>query len=180
MTKEKKEFPWPTVGGYNLYDVMSALQKSIRRGLEDDALFWGTELFLSEYPDQAWNRLLIISSEDVGLADPSLSARIKALHDFYVHDRKSGEARLFFIHAILTLVRAPKSRLVDHATVVYFNGPREQREIPDYALDQHTPTGKTRGRGYEHFFDVGTILVNETGKDIYRERAKAILLKKDQ
>ena len=37
MTKEKKEFPWPTVGGYNLYDVMSALQKSIRRGLEDDA-----------------------------------------------------------------------------------------------------------------------------------------------
>jgi replication-associated recombination protein RarA len=64
----RREFPWPTVLGYDLYEVMSAMQKSIRRGLEEDALFWGTELYLSDLADQAWSRLLVISSEDVGLA----------------------------------------------------------------------------------------------------------------
>jgi hypothetical protein len=30
-----KIFPWPTVGGYDYFEVISALQKSIRRGLEE-------------------------------------------------------------------------------------------------------------------------------------------------
>jgi hypothetical protein len=32
--------PQKTIGGYNGYQVISALQKCIRRGLEQDALFW--------------------------------------------------------------------------------------------------------------------------------------------
>jgi replication-associated recombination protein RarA len=131
VATQRREFPWPTVGGYDLYEVMSALQKSIRRGLEEDALFWGTELYLSEYADHAWNRLLVISSEDVGLAAPLATITVKALHDMYSHDKKSKESRLYFVHAILTLVRAPKSRLVDNATIVFLKGTREPREIPD-------------------------------------------------
>jgi replication-associated recombination protein RarA len=172
-----KVFPWPTVGGYDYYEVVSALQKSIRRGLEEDALFWGTELYLSEYVGHAWNRLLIISSEDVGLAAPEVSVQVKTLRDLYKEDKKSGEARLYFIHAILALVRAPKSRLVDHALIVFFEGPREKRGIPDYALDIHTTQGRVMGRGNEHFFERGAVLKNGTD-DPYRQRAKAIRCQK--
>ncbi len=111
MTRAAQKFPWPTVGGYDLYEVLSALQKSIRRGLEEDALFWATELYLSDYADHAWNRLLVISSEDVGLAAP-LGIRIKGLHGLYSRDKKSEESRLRFVDAVSALVRAPKSRIV--------------------------------------------------------------------
>ena len=106
MTNAAREFPWPTVGGYDLYEVLSALQKSIRRGMEEDALFWGTELYLSDYADHAWNRLLVISSEDVGLAAPQASISVRNLHDLYNRNKKSGESRLHFDHAVSTLARA--------------------------------------------------------------------------
>jgi replication-associated recombination protein RarA len=61
--------------------VQSAFQKSIRRGLEEDALFWGTELHLHGGVNQAWNRMQIIASEDVGLASPSAPILIRTLHD---------------------------------------------------------------------------------------------------
>ena len=131
MTKAAREFPWPTVDGYDFYEVVSALQQSIRRGLEEDALFWGTEMYLSDYADHAWNRLLIISSEDVGFAEPLATVTVKALHDLYCKDKKARESRLYFIHAILLLVRAPKSRIVCNATVARFEEPRKPREIQD-------------------------------------------------
>ncbi len=177
--KESKTFPWPTVGGYDLYEVMSALQKSIRRGLEDDALFWGTEMCLSEYTDHAWKRLLVIASEDVGMADTTAVVAVKTLHDLYTQYKKDDSARLWFVHAILILVYARKSRCVDNAAIVYFEGPREERHIPDYALDIHTPQGKAMGRGYEHFFDVGATLENVVrGGDIYWNRAREIRCRK--
>ena len=130
MATQRREFPWPTVLGYDLYEVMSAMQKSIRRGLEEDVLFWGTELYLSDYADHAWSRLLVISSEDVGLAS-LVGLYVKALNDLYRRNKKSGESRLYFVHATLLLARAPKSRIVDHATIVSFEGRREKRALPD-------------------------------------------------
>ena len=47
MGDAQESFPWQTVGGYDFYEVLSALQKSIRRCLEEDALFWASELYLS-------------------------------------------------------------------------------------------------------------------------------------
>ena len=126
----RRDFPWPTVLGYDLYEVMSAMQKTIRRGLEEDALFWGTELYLGDYADHAWSRLLVISSEDVGLASTA-GMYTKVLNDMYRRNKKSGEARLYFTHAILLLARAPKSRIVDHATIVSFEGPRGKQALPD-------------------------------------------------
>jgi len=167
------QFPWPTVGGYDYYEVVSALQKSIRRGLEDDALFWATELYMSEYALHAWKRLLVIASEDIGPAMNGASLVVKNLYDMWFENKKSGEAKLWFVHAVLVLVRAPKTRIVDHATIVFFEGKREHREIPDWALDIHTSSGRFLGRGYEHFFDIGASLAGE-GTDEYRDRAKEI------
>ena len=69
----------PTVGGYLCGEVASALQKSLRRGEERDALFWATELELSGFGKYVWKRLRIIASEDVGLAEPLAAATVRAL-----------------------------------------------------------------------------------------------------
>lgn len=169
-----KRFPWPTVGGYDFYEVMSAMQKSIRRGEEEATLFWASELYLSDYADHAWGRFHVIASEDIGLADNSVCVQIQTLHERWKDRKKDldGEARLYFIHAALILVRAPKSRLVDDALITIFEGERPKLDIPDYALDVHTTRGKAMGRSVEHFFDEGAKLVNETLPDPYRERAK--------
>jgi replication-associated recombination protein RarA len=54
-------------------EVASAVQKCIRRGLEEDALYWGYEMMASPNPSHRthlWNRLKVIASEDVGPACP--------------------------------------------------------------------------------------------------------------
>lgn len=171
-------FPWPTIGGYDYYEVISALQKSIRRGLEPDALFWATELYLSNYAVHAWSRFRIIASEDIGPAANSVCLIIDTLHRTWqerTKDKKNpcDDAKLYFIHAVLVLVRSPKSRTVDDCLHVSFND-RTHRDIPDYALDRHTTRGKLKGRGYEHFFSEGTKLANETIPNPYTDRVKEL------
>lgn len=170
---EQLPLPWNTLGGYDVYEVLSVLQKSIRRGLEEDALFWATELYLSGCREHVWRRLRIIASEDVGLAVPSMVTDIQALYNAWKISTE-GENRLFFVHAVLLLARSPKSRIVDNALMVYFEGPRPLREIPDYALDKHTRRGREMGRGNKHFFAVGALLGKQTLEDPYEERAKQV------
>lgn len=154
-----------SVGGYKLGEVASAMQKSIRRGLESDALFWATELDISGYGEYVWKRLKIITSEDVGLASPQLAATIHALYSCWLEQRKKadtrhGPERLFLVHAIILLARSPKSRLVDHALIVMYEATREKRPIPDFALDKHTARGKALRRGHDHFWKEGAKLSN--------------------
>jgi replication-associated recombination protein RarA len=175
-----KTFPWPTVGGYDLYEVQSAFQKSIRRSLENDSLFWGTELYMSEYESIAWNRMKIIASEDIGIADPDACVRISVLYENWKRDKKAGESKLYFIHAILTLVRAKKSRIVDHALITFFDGNRSHRDVPDWALDCHTAKGRSMGRGVDHFFEFGSILdPSIEHEDAYKETAHKIRRRKE-
>lgn len=169
-----KTFPWKTIGGYDIYEVMSALQKSIRRGLQDDALFWASEMYMSEYESHAWVRLTVIASEDVGIADPLIAIQIRILRDTWKERKKEGDAKLYFVDAVLRLVRAPKSRIADHAVITYFEGDRPKKPIPDYALDVHTAQGRALNRGYEHFFNDGAQLANCVVADPYEEQARTI------
>jgi replication-associated recombination protein RarA len=168
-----------SVGGYKLGEVASALQKSIRRGDEDSALFWATELDLSGYTEYAWKRLRIITSEDVGLAEPMMAANIQALYQAWSDQRKKrderhGPERLFFVHAIMLLARAKKSRMVDHALIAYYEAERPTRCIPDCALDKHTVTGKRLRRGHEHFWTEGAKINNAAKlEDPYYTTARA-------
>lgn len=170
----------PTPGGYRCGEVASALQKCIRRGLEDDALFWATELDLAGFGEYVWKRLRIIASEDVGLASPGLVAEIRALYDNWIDQRKKkderhGPERLFMVHAVILLSRSPKSRLVDHALIVMYEGARIAREIPDFALDKHTARGRHRRRGWKHFWQEGAKLHPASDvSDSYVVRAREI------
>ena len=175
---EKTTFPWATVGGYDFYEVLSALQKTIRRGLREEALFWASELYLSGYEIHAWRRLLVIASEDVGSADPMIFVQVRALWDTWSERKKEGDAKLYFIDAVLRLVNATKSRITDSATIVFFEGDRLRPDIPDYALDVHTGRGRDKGRGYQHFFEEGAKLDCLTVPDPYAAQAKLIRIKK--
>jgi replication-associated recombination protein RarA len=156
-----------TPNGHACGEASSALQKSIRRGEEREALYWATELDLAGYGNYAWKRLRLIASEDVGLADPEAVLLTRTLYENWVEQRKAekdvspGSAPLFLIHAVVVLARARKNRLVDHAYMVMYEGDREPIEVPDHALDKHTGRGRRLGRGEDHFFDVAAKLVNE-------------------
>ena len=173
-----------TPGGHRCGEVASALQKCIRRGLGDDALYWATELDLAGFSEYVWKRLRIIASEDVGLADSAAAVTIHALYQHWLEQRKKKDTRhaperLFFIHAILYLARAPKSRLVDHALIVHYEGPRERREIPDFALDRHTSRGRAAKRAWKHFWEQGARLENRADLDDPYER-QAREIRRDQ
>lgn len=155
-----------TQKGHSLFEVASALQKSIRRGLEDEAMYWAVELFESGYDSFCWKRLRIISSEDVGLANPFISQQIYSLWMMYqeqkkVKDEKNRPERLFLTHAIFLLARSKKSRIIDHALLHYWaEHETDDRKIPGFAYDKHTREGKRLGFGWKHFFEEATQLGN--------------------
>lgn len=55
---------------YSIDEVLSALQKAVRRGHARNAAFWAGELHVSGLTAIALKRLLIMTIEDVGLASP--------------------------------------------------------------------------------------------------------------
>jgi replication-associated recombination protein RarA len=170
----------PTVGGYLCEEVTSAMQKCIRRGMLDDALFWATELDLSGFGEYVWKRLRIIASEDVGPADDMVAAQVRALYANWFDQRKKDDSthapeRLFLVHAVWLLTRAPKCRAVDHALIVHYEGKREKRAVPDFALDKHTGRGRRMRRGHRHFWEEGAAVTPEAPvPDPYAERARKI------
>jgi hypothetical protein len=109
-----------------------------------------------------------------------------ALHGMdQAHRSQPGRSRgasLFMVQAALMIVRAPKSRIVDHATLWALDT-MELLEIPDWCLDRHTRRGRQMGRGRPHFWEEGALLADtETGElthdgsipDPYRDRAAAL------
>lgn len=173
-----------TKKGYDFGEVASAMQKSIRRGLEEDALYWVVELYNSGFSEYAWKRLQIITSEDVGLAEPHMAAEIEALYQMFLRQAKKTKAtedknapeRLYLVHAVMKLCRAKKSRAVDWALIHFFGSHNHsKKEIPDFALDKHTERGRRLKRSWKHFFDVGSWLENLFFIDKeaeYQEKAK--------
>jgi len=168
-----------TAGGYVCEEVTSAMQKCIRRGMEEDALFWATELDLSGFGEYVWKRLKIIASEDIGLEEGSIRAvLVRSLYDNWKEQRKKDDTkhapeRLFLVHAVLALSRSFKSRVVDNALIVFYEGRRAKREIPDFALDRHTARGRRKKRGWDHFFTEGTG-PNIQPDAVYEARARDI------
>lgn len=168
----------PTQNGYQLEEVISALQKDIRRGNEENAMYWALEL-VPNYEAYLWRRLTIILHEDIGIAMPSLLSIIPAINASYVALREAGkgdECRLLIANAILLMCRAPKTRMADHFQTVIDTEKKRgvRRPIPDYALDRHTESGRSKGRSWDHWLNDGCQLENEKGVDPYAERAAAI------
>jgi putative ATPase len=97
------------------YDVASAFIKSVRGSDPDAGLYWLARMLeAGEDPRFIARRLVILASEDVGLADPhALPLAVAAAEA--VERVGLPEARLNLAHAVVYLARAPKSDRVTRA-----------------------------------------------------------------
>ncbi len=150
-----------TKKGYNLFDVSSALQKSVRRGDMEQATYWAWELVQSNYEKYLWKRLLIMATEDIGLADPEAMRNAQFFYENYkiLKELDTFERTRPIMAAVYVLTKAKKSQFFnwfwgkamdEHNTV---NLP-----IPEYALDKHTRRGKQRGKDTADFFKNGSLI----------------------
>lgn len=90
------------------YDLLSALQKSIRGSDENAALHYAARLLKAGDLLSLCRRLLVIASEDVGLAYPQAVVVTKACVDSALQ-LGLPEARIPMAEAIVLLATAPKS-----------------------------------------------------------------------
>ncbi|HVB92277.1 MAG TPA: replication-associated recombination protein A [Acidimicrobiales bacterium] len=94
------------------FDQISALIKSIRGSDPDAGLYWAARMMeAGEDPRYLARRLVVLASEDIGLADPQalLVAEAAARAVEYVG---LPEAALNLAQAVIYLARAPKSNAV--------------------------------------------------------------------
>ena len=180
MSTSKRD-PWVDVKTYHglpADQVISALQKEIRRGNTENAVLLAYEMDITSpaMEDYLWQRLMVISVEDIGFGEPNAPMMLNALHQMVrTFDRSVGERKLFAVHAVRYLCRCQKDRssdeMVSWVKLAVARG--EQRpSIPDYALDMHTAQGQAEGRGLRHFYEEGTRLEPElANRDLtYRQR----------
>jgi replication-associated recombination protein RarA len=180
--------PWASVKtahGFAADEVISALQKEIRRGHAENAAVLAYEMLITsaELEAMLWRRLLVISVEDVGWGDLQAPQLVHTLCQIAERFERSGyppDRGLFAIHAVRYLASRPKDRSSDEmygwiqkAVAAGDLLPT----IPDYALDRHTARGQAMGRGRQHFYEEAARLVPEVeGRDLtYRERLLGLL-----
>ena len=165
--------------GRDMGTLQSWLQKSIRRGDERNALYAATQLFITGFPGAVFNICFTTASEDIGLAEHNLVQELLALHAAYKLEvaRKSEHhpERLQLTHAVLLCCRAKKSRLVDHALIVAFEG-SELCTPPEWVFDIHTSQGKAAGKTVADFFASENAAMNPKADipDPYRQEAEQI------
>ena len=94
--------------GDSHYDILSALQKSIRGSDENAALHYAARLIRAGDLLSLTRRLLVIASEDIGLAYPMAVPIVKACVDNALQ-LGLPEARIPIAEAIVLLATAPKS-----------------------------------------------------------------------
>lgn len=94
--------------GDSQYDVMSALQKSIRGSDPDGAIHYLGRLIAAEDLQSACRRLMVIAAEDIGLAYPMAIPIVKACVDSALM-LGLPEARIPLADAAILLATAPKS-----------------------------------------------------------------------
>ena len=185
MDKEIRD-PWVDVKTYHGFSgdqVISALQKEIRRGNTENAVLLAYEMVITSpaMENYLWQRLMVISVEDIGFGRLEAPILVNSLHQMIQSfDRNLGERKLFAVHAVRYLCNCQKDRSSDEM-ILWIKMASEKMdmipEIPDYALDMHTKRGKELGRGIRHFIEVGTQLSPElVDRDLtYKHRITEIL-----
>ena len=178
--------PWTrvrTVHDLPADEVISSLQKEIRRGHTENAALLAYEMLTTSPEIEAylWHRLQVISVEDVGYGNLQAPVLIETL--FQMHQRiprPRGDRYLYAIHAVRVLCQSNKERGSDELLNWISRMVDEQGmlpQIPDYALDMHTRRGQEMGRDYGHFLNEASRVEPEMpGRDrTYLDRLLASL-----
>ena len=137
-------------GDYH-FDTISAFIKSVRGSDPDASLYWLARMvYAGEDPDFILRRLLILASEDIGLADPQAVAVVNACAQAF--DRVGlPEGQFHLAQATMYCSLAPKS----NSTLGYFDALKavetEQAEVPDHLKDANRDkVAFGHGEGYQY------------------------------
>lgn len=162
MTKEKiqqsltKTLVYDRNGDQH-YDSISALHKSIRGSNPDAAVYYLARMLESgEDPRYIARRLVVVASEDVGLADNSLLSLATAT---YSACEKIGmpECRINLAHCVVALTLAPKSTRAYRALNNAMDALREPGvaalPIPIHLRNAPTRLMKEMGYGKEYKYN---------------------------
>lgn len=130
------------------YDILSAFHKSIRGSDPDAALHYLARLLEAGDLISPCRRMLVIASEDVGLAYPMAAVITKACVDSAMQ-LGLPEARIPLAQAVIMLCTAPKSNsavaAIDEAIADVRAG--RSGEIPQNLRDSHYKGSKKLGHG---------------------------------
>lgn len=144
--------------GDSHYDILSALQKSIRGSDPDAALHYLARLLEAGDMISAARRMLVIAAEDVGLAYPQCMAIVKSCVDS-AFQLGLPEARIPLAEAVLLMATAPKSNsaaMAIDAAMADVRAGQDIGDIPAHIKDAHYGGASKMGRGltyrYPHDF----------------------------
>ena len=134
------------------YDIISAFIKSVRGSDPDAALYWMTKMLLAgEDPRFVLRRLIILASEDIGMADPNaiLVANAAAQNFEYIG---MPEGWYPIAEAVIYLATAPKSNSVgafwEVQEEINQNG---AGSVPIHLMDaSRDAKGFGHGQGYQY------------------------------
>src|SRR5579859_2607097 len=130
------------------YDIVSALIKSVRGSDPDAAVYWLARMLeAGEDPNFVARRLVILASEDVGLADP-MALPVAVAAQQAAHFVGLPEALFPLTEAAIYLARAPKS---NSAKTAYGNARAVIAETGNLSVPLHlrnAVTGLMKGMGY--------------------------------
>ena len=138
------------------YDTISAFIKSVRGSDPDAALYWMSKMvYAGEDPRFIFRRMLILASEDVGLADPNALGVVSAAAQAFDYVGLP-EGQFHLAQACLYLATAPKT----NTTLAYYDAlesvrKEQQDEVPDHLKDASRDSedlGHGKGYQYPHAF----------------------------
>ena len=134
------------------FDTISAFIKSVRGSDPDAALYWLAKMvYAGEDPRFIFRRLLILASEDIGLADPHALVVVSAAAQAYDYVGLP-EGRYHLAHATIYLATTAKS----NSTLGFFDaldvvGREREGEVPNHLRDGNRDAeGFGHGAGYAY------------------------------
>jgi len=139
------------------YDVTSAFIKSIRGSDPDAGLYWLARMLeAGEDPRFIARRLVILASEDVGMADPS-SLLVADAAARAVEFVGLPEAQLNLAQAVVHLANAPKSNSVTLALGRAKSDVRDLKggDVPKHLRDSHYKGAARLGHGQGYVYPHG-------------------------
>ena len=130
------------------YDILSAFQKSIRGSDPDAALHYLARLLEGGDMISAARRMLVIASEDIGLAYPMCAAIVKSCVDS-AFQLGLPEAAIPLAEAVILMATAPKSNSAEKAIMAAMADVRAGRtgDIPADIKDAHYGGAAKLGHG---------------------------------
>ncbi len=138
--------------GDSHYDTISAFIKSLRGSDADASLYWLAKMvYAGEDPRFIFRRMLILASEDVGLADPQALGVVSAAAAAFDYVGLP-EGQFHLTQACLYLASAPKS----NTAMAYFDALESVRgeqkdEVPDHLKDA-SRDGEDMGHGKGYLY----------------------------